>query len=88
MFSIDWLFCRCWVVTDENERMLSQKRAPKLATIVPKVEQTDDGRYTLVVTAPSKGELTISQPDYDTPFTSLRYGMLIHTYIVISVHIQ
>lgn len=65
--------------------MLSQKRAPKLATIVPKVVQTEDGRYTLVVTAPGKGELTIPQPDQDSPFISLRYGWV---YIVISVHIQ
>lgn len=60
-------------MADDQLRLLSQKRAPKLATIKPNVVETDDERYTLVLNAPGREEIRISQPSTNVPLTSLRY---------------
>lgn len=67
------LYCRCWVVVDDQLRVINQKKAPKLATVFQSVEEKD-GSYTLVLTAPGYGEIRIPQPDKTTPYTSIRYN--------------
>ena len=60
------ILIRCWVVVDNEYTFINQKKCPKLATVVQRVEEDRNGKFTLVMSAHGMSVLEVGQPDTST----------------------
>lgn len=62
---------------DTPKKYVNQKVFPELATVTAKVEEDENGKLTLILSAPAMETIRIPQPDKSTTINKIWYNAIV-----------